>query len=90
LLPGPDKHRISRDLPAYEIPTGDAAVRVLARKHCKRAEWLVTAWAADGEAREVEVSFPDLGKLNLRSSPEGEVYRISLNKGVSSIKKVDL
>ena len=89
LLPGPHKHRISRDLPAYEISTGDAAVRVLARKHRKRAEWLVTAWAPDGDAREVAVDFPDLGKLNLRASPAGEVYRISLHKGVPSVKKVE-
>ena len=32
LLPGPNHHRFSKDLPAYEFPSGDPNVRVVARK----------------------------------------------------------
>lgn len=73
LLPGPDRHRWSQDQPAYEFPTGDPGVRVLARKHRDKAAWLVTAWAASGEAREVKVEIPDLGPVVLEAKPEGNV-----------------
>ncbi len=74
LLPGPDKHRWSKDQPAYEFPAG-AGARVLARRHARRPEWLATAWAADGNAREVAVEIPDLGAVKLQARPEGSVYR---------------
>jgi hypothetical protein len=57
-----------------EFATGDADVRVLARKHRDRPEWLVTAWAAGGEARDVQVEIPDLGALTLHARPAGSVY----------------
>lgn len=81
LLPGPDKHRISKELPAYEFPSGDATVRVLARKHRERAEWLVTAWAADGEARQIMVNIPGLEALKLTARPDGAVYRVTIKGG---------
>jgi len=81
LLPGPDRNRISKDVPAYEFPTGDATVRVLARKHRQRAEWLVTAWAAAGEARDVNVTIPEVGALKLRARPDGAIYRVTLKDG---------
>ena len=73
LLPGPDRHRWSKDQPAYEFPAG-AGVRVLARRRAGRPEWLVTAWAADGNAREVSAEIPDLGAAKLLARPEGSVY----------------
>jgi hypothetical protein len=86
LLPGPDKHRISKDLPAYEFPTGDATVRVLARKHRDRAEWLVTAWAADGDARDVTVNLPELAAIKLTATPDGAVYRVTIKDGQPQAK----
>jgi hypothetical protein len=77
LLPGPDKHRWSKDQPAYEFPT-EPGVRVLARKHKARPEWLITAWAADGRARNVTCRIPELGEVVLQARPEGSVYFISL------------
>jgi hypothetical protein len=74
LLPGPDRHRWSTDLPAYEFPTGDAAARVLARKHRTRDEWLLTAWAAGGANREVSVTIPKLGELTLLARDTASVY----------------
>jgi hypothetical protein len=74
LLPGPDRHRWSQDLPACEFPTGDPAVRVLARKHRQRATWLITAWAADGPDREVAVEIPELGPIQLTARAAGSVY----------------
>jgi hypothetical protein len=88
LLPGPDKHRWLKDLPAYEFPTGDAGVRVLARKHRKRPEWLVTAWAADGADRAVSVAIPDLGAVRVEASACGSVYRVALEGGKPAAKPV--
>jgi hypothetical protein len=89
LLPGPQNHRWSKDLPAYEFPTGDPTVRVLARKHRQRPEWLVTAWAAQGEAREAEGEIPQLGKVKVFARPEGSVYLARLEEGQPKLKLLD-
>jgi len=81
LLPGPDRHRWSRNLPAYEFPTGDPDLRVLARKHRKRREWLVTAWAAGGQDRDATASIPGLGTVTLRGRACGSVYRAPMKMG---------
>jgi hypothetical protein len=75
LLPGPNKHAKLKTVPACEFPTGHADTRVLARKHKKRDEWLITAWAADGNEREVTVRIPKLGELEVLARPCGTVYR---------------
>jgi hypothetical protein len=82
LLAGPDMHKLvkprtGKDLPAYEFPTGDPDVRVLARKHRQRNQWLVTAWAAAGEARDVKVFIDEVGELTLNTRPAGSVYRVT-------------
>ena len=82
LLPGPDRHRWSRDLPAYEFPTGNGDRRVLARKHRDRDQWLVGAWAADGRAGPVEVEIPSAGTLELEAAPNTNVYRIEIVDGM--------
>ncbi|MFQ5808394.1 MAG: hypothetical protein ACE5JM_02145 [Armatimonadota bacterium] len=79
LLPGPDKHRWSTDLPAYEFPTGEATVRVLVRKHRDEPRWLITAWSADGETRSVKVTVPDLGEVSVEAHAAGCVYVASKN-----------
>lgn len=76
LLPGPNRHVWSTELPAYELPTGDATARVLARRHRARPEWLLCAWAADGPAREVSVDLPELGRVTLEADPAGALYRV--------------
>jgi hypothetical protein len=78
LLPGPLKHSISTNDPAYEFPTGDATARVLVRKHRTASEWLLTAWAADGADRVVTVRIPELGRLTLHARACGSVYRAVL------------
>ncbi len=75
LLPGPDKHRKLKTVSAYEFPTGHRDARVLVRKHRKRNEWLIVAWAADGKQRKVDVHIPDLGDVELLARPCGTVYR---------------
>jgi hypothetical protein len=89
LLPGPTKHRWSKDLPAYEFPTGDPNARVLARKHRRRAEWLVTAWAAGGQDREVGVAVPGLGAVRVEARACASVYRAILKGGQPSLTRVD-
>jgi hypothetical protein len=81
LLPGPNRHRWSTDLPAYEFPTGDADARVVVRKHRLRQEWLITAWAAGGPEREARVEISRLGKVTLLARPCGSVYRVVLKAG---------
>ena len=74
LLKGPIKHKYDPTLPAYEFPTGDATARVTVRKHKKKDEWVITAWAADGPARQVKVDVPELGVVTLEARPAGSVY----------------
>ncbi len=87
LLPGPDRHRWSRDLPAYEFPTGNGNRRVLVRKHRDRDQWLVGAWAADGRAGSVEVEIPLAGKFDLEAIAETNVYLIEIADGLSQKRK---
>lgn len=77
LLSGPQKHFMSTDLPAYEFTNtvADATCRVLARKLDTSNEWLITAWAAYGESRNVTVEIPDLGEISILAKPSGGVYR---------------
>jgi len=89
LLPGPNMHRWSKDLPAYELPTGDEGVRVLARRHQKRSEWLLTAWAATGEDRQVTVEVPGLGQVTLEARACGSVYRAVVKQGKPALRLVD-
>jgi hypothetical protein len=89
LLPGPDRHRWSQDLPAYEFPTGDPDARVLARKHKQRSEWLITAWAAGGDDREVSVTVPQLGAMSILARPSGSVYRATLRQGQPALTLLD-
>lgn len=88
LLPGPDQHRWSKDLPAYEFPT-DGIARVLARKHKQRDEWLLTAWAADGKDRDVSVSIAKLGKVKLHARATGSVYLASKGFSGAQLKLLD-
>ncbi len=89
LLPGPQMHRWSKDRPAYEIPTGDADARVVARKHRQGPAWLVTAWAAGGDDREVAVEILGLGELKLRARDCGSVYLVTLENGRPRLKLLD-
>ncbi|MBM4038820.1 MAG: hypothetical protein FJ290_09925 [Planctomycetes bacterium] len=89
LLPGPDKHRWSKDLPAYEFPTGDADARVVARKHRERDEWLITAWAAGGPDRKASVTIPGLGAAEVEARACGSVYRAVLKNGKPLLTLVD-
>jgi hypothetical protein len=80
LLPGPDIHpvvkqRTGKELPAYEFPTGDPNARVLVRRLGDKKMWILTAWAAAGDAREVTISVDGLGELTLQARPAGSVYR---------------
>ncbi len=89
LLPGPRMHRWSKERPAYEIPTGDANVRVLARKRRHANTWLVTAWAAGGADREVTVDILGLGELKLRARDCGSVYRVTVQNNRPRLELLD-
>jgi hypothetical protein len=90
LLPGPNKQVWNKKNPAYEFPSGDDTVRVLARKHQTRKEWLITAWAADGPAREVKVTIHELGEIELLARPAGTVYKVYLTESGNKIELLDL
>jgi hypothetical protein len=89
LLAGPLKNGISTADPAYELASGDETVRVLARKHKTQAEWLITAWAAAGADRTVNIEVPELGWLTLDARACGSVYRASLNDGKVTLDFID-
>lgn len=90
LLPGPLRHKWSKDQPAYEFPTGDAGVRVLARKLRAADQWLITAWAAAGEEREVTVDIPVLGQVALSACPGGSVYEAVRDQDKPKLQRVDV
>jgi hypothetical protein len=90
LLPGPWRHKWSKDQPAYEFPTGDAGARVLARKLCAADRWLITAWAAAGEEREVTVDIPLLGQVALPACPGGSVYEAVRDQDKPKLQRVDV
>jgi hypothetical protein len=77
LLPGTKQHAWSKDLPAYELSTNDANVRVLARKLDGKDEWLVTAWAAAGKDRKVKVDVPGAGKTTVLARDTGSMYIVT-------------
>ena len=81
LLPGPDKHRWSKDQPAYQFPTGDKTAHVLVRKLRDRPEWLLCAWTADGPDRDVTVTVPELGPVPVRATAGAGVYRAVVKDG---------
>ncbi len=89
LVPGPNKHRWSQDLPAYELPTGDDTARAVARKHREREEWLVVAWAATGDERTVRVELPGAGAVKLFARPAGSVYIVKRRGAELSAALVD-
>jgi hypothetical protein len=89
LLQGPDKHKFSRDLPAYEFPTGDPEARVLARKHNQKNEWLITAWSTGGNDREVSVTIPNLGNVKVLARSSGSVYKAGIKNGKAELMLID-
>jgi hypothetical protein len=89
LLPGPNKHRWSKEIAAFEFPTGDEGTRVLVRKLREKPGWLITAWAADGRDRDVKVTVPDLGEVALTARADGSVYRAELAGGKPKLTLVD-
>jgi hypothetical protein len=78
LLPGPMKHIWSKDTPAYEFPVQDPDIRVLARKHRRKAAWSIVVWAAAGNPRQASVEIPQLGRIELMARPTGSVYTANL------------
>ena len=90
LLPGPARHAVSPDEPAYEFPTGDDTARVVVRKHRTQPIWLITAWAADGADRKVPIYVPELGQLTVEARIVGSVYKATLDKGPLGKGKVTL
>lgn len=82
LLSGPQKHVLSLDLPAYEFTNtvADATCRVLARKRRHSDDWLITAWAAHGDPRNVIVKLPVLGDVTVLAQPRGSIYWATVSK----------
>ena len=78
LLPGPEKHKWSKEQPAYEFPNSQKGVRILARK--MNDEFIVVAWDASGQSRTSQFTLTGIGPINLKATPNGALY---------SVKKVD-
>lgn len=89
LLPGDGVNHYSADQPSYEFNTGYADTRVLARKMKTSNEWILTAWAADGVTRNVNVTVPGLGTVSLNAVPAAHVYYAKLNGSTPSVTQID-
>lgn len=74
LLVGDGNHVYLTDLPSYEFDTDDSGTRVLVRKRTSTNEWLICAWAADGEDRNVTVTVPTLGEITVEARAVGSLY----------------
>ncbi|MHC4404454.1 MAG: hypothetical protein ACYTG0_32780, partial [Planctomycetota bacterium] len=68
---------------------GDPETRVVARRHRSKAEWLVTAWAAGGEDRDVTAAIPGLGSVTLHARVCGSVYRASRTEDETHLERID-
>jgi hypothetical protein len=85
LLPGPARHRWSKEQPAYEFPTGDPTARVLVRRMREEPLWLVAAWAADGRERDVTVTVPGLGEVTIRAKGIGTLCEAEVIDGKTTL-----
>jgi hypothetical protein len=89
LLPGPMKHIWSKDTPAYEFPSEDPDVRVVARKHRQKSTWLIVAWAASGNSRPATVTIPQLGRVSVIARPTGSTYTAKMVANQPKLAWVD-
>jgi hypothetical protein len=101
LVPGPGVHRFtvkspaSEQVPAYELncdPTTklcDQKLRVLARKHASKSEWLVVAFAASGNDQDVTVTLPGAGSISVRCRAGGSLYHVVATAGAPTVTLID-
>ena len=61
-------------------------VRVVARKLRDKPQWLITAWATDGQDREIRVPVPELGEVAIRATAAASVYEATLADGKPVVK----
>ncbi|MEI8012433.1 MAG: dockerin type I repeat-containing protein, partial [Candidatus Omnitrophota bacterium] len=89
LLPGEDGHVLNLNRPAYEFRTGYKETRVLARKKQAQKRWLISAWAADGVTRTVEVTIPGFGQVSVVARPAGSLYDARIVNGIFTLTLLD-
>jgi hypothetical protein len=75
------------------LPMG-RPVRVVARKHRTKQEWLVEAWTAEVKAGEEKhydatVTIPGAGEVKLLARPAGNTYLVTLKDGKPAAKLLD-
>lgn len=89
LLAGPLADRLNPRLPGYEFPTGNDNARVLIRQRNGEKRWLISAWAADGVARDVVVAVPTAGGVKLRATPAASLYDLRIVAGHQILTVLD-
>ncbi len=70
-------------------PNISPGVYVLARKMPNANKWLLTAWAQQGNDREVVAVLPGCGNLTVNARVAGTVYLVSKNNGQVSMRVLD-
>lgn len=64
------------DSEKFDLLDKKNGVRGLSRKHHSREEWLLVVWAADGLTRNVFVTIPNLGEVEVLARASGAVYLV--------------
>lgn len=96
LLPGPNVHDFSLDMPGYEFPASDINIHVLARKKKSAEEWIVTAFLGTNDisnttiaSKKSHVTIPGIGVMTVNARSCGSVYLVKRINGVMSMKLLD-
>lgn len=101
LVPGPGVHRFTAkaaaadQIPAYELACDgttklcDRKLRVLARKHATKDEWIVVAWATSGADQEVTVDLPGAGPVKVACRAAGSFYHVTKSGGAPVVTLID-
>ncbi len=75
LIEGTSRHAWG-EFPAYELPTGDRNLRVLARKHNIHPAWLLVAWSATGDIKKASIDIPGRGTVDITGDATAKLYLI--------------
>jgi hypothetical protein len=75
LVPGPNRHAWG-PFPAYELPSENSALRILARRHKNYEAWIVIAWSTTTSEHQGRVEIPGRGTIDITGDGQGKIYLV--------------